>query len=156
MHLPMTDKEALKRLDEQLDDPNCPCTAALAGNHLHLNIVKDKQKIWSPHLNLEVTGEDEGATIHGHFGPRPDIWTLVMAFYAISGFVTLMGLLFAVAQWSLDMPMWSLWIVAGGITLGIVVYLLALAGQALSHTQMESMLKYVQKASGSKETIHIH
>ena len=97
----------------------------LAGNHLHLNIARNAQRIWSPHLNLEIVGDEEKATILGHFGPRPDIWSLAIGLYCISIFVGSMGLLFAASQWMLGMSLCSLWFVVGSVILGLAVYILA-------------------------------
>ncbi|MEZ4700459.1 MAG: hypothetical protein R2834_09020 [Rhodothermales bacterium] len=153
MRVPFSATETLDRLKDRLDRDECPCTGTLAGNHLHLNMRPLLQKIWSPHLNLEVVGDRPGAIINGHFGPRPDIWTLVMALYAISGFLVLMGLLFAASQWMLDMTPSALWLVAGAVVLGGVVYGLALAGQVLSQDQMEMLLRYVREAVGADAVV---
>ena len=148
LRVPFSASEAIERLDAQLKKSVCPCTGELAGNHLHLNICRQEQRIWSPHLNLEIVDNEGGATIHGHFGPRPDIWTLAMALYAICGFLALMGLMFAFSQWSLGMATWSLWVVGGSVSLGLLVYGLALVGQVLSQDQMDTLLHYVEEAEG--------
>ncbi|MFK7847564.1 MAG: hypothetical protein AB8G77_19895 [Rhodothermales bacterium] len=148
MHVPFSASEALNRLHEGLSVSGSKCSGRLAGNHIYLNINRAEQRIWSPQLNLEVNGEDTGAIIHGHFGPRADIWTLVMALYAISTFIILMGLLFAASQWMLGMPVWALWPVGGALLLGITVYILALIGQGLSQDQMKMLLSYVQEVEG--------
>ena len=153
MHVPFSASEALTRLSNRLDAPGSPCTGNLAGNHIHLNMIRNEQRIWSPQLNLEVTGDDTGATIHGHFGPRSDIWTFVMALYAISAFIALMGLLFAASQWMLGMPAWALWPVLGAILLGITAYTLALIGQILSQDQMMVLLSYVKEAEGVNDIV---
>lgn len=153
MHVPFSATEALKRLSEGLHVSDCLCTGILAGNHLHLSMNRTERRIWSPQLTLEVTGDDTGATIHGHFGPRSDIWTFVMALYAISAFIALMGLLFAASQWMLGMPAWALWPVGGAMLLGIIVYVLALTGQILSQDQMRLLLNYVKEAEGVEEVV---
>ena len=156
MDVPFSATEALSRLSEGLNVPGCQCTGILAGNHIHLSMNRKERRIWSPQLTLEVTGDDTGATVHGHFGPRSDIWTFVMALYAISGFIALMGLLFAASQWMLGMPAWALWPVGGAILLGIIVYALALAGQILSQDQMRLLLGYVKEVQGVGEVVDKH
>lgn len=148
MHVPCSAPEALKRLSEELTESDSQCTGRLAGNHIHLNIIREEQRIWSPQLNLEVTDEDAGAIIHGHFGPRADIWTFIMALYAMSAFIVLMGLLFAASQWMLGMPTWALWPVGGAVVIGVIVYILALIGQGLSQDQMKVLLSFVEEAEG--------
>lgn len=129
-----------------LEQPECPVTATLAGNHLHLNMHEKVKRIWSPQLNLEIISDPKGSVIHGHFGPRPDIWTLAMALYAISGFAVLMGIMFAISQWLLDMQVWAGWVILGGILLAAIVYILALIGQWLSQDQMDELMAFVQNA----------
>ena len=111
---------------------------------------RDVKRIWSPQLNLEILKNDTGSVIHGHFGPRPDIWTLAMALYAISGFAVLMGIMFALSQWLLNMHIWAGWVVLGGILMAVIVYVLALIGQLLSQDQMNQLLAFVNEAQGNE------
>lgn len=148
MRVPFSSSEALYRLQQKLSHPDGLCIGELAGNQLHLNISPKHQRIWSPHLNLEIKQEDDQAIIYGHFGPRPDIWTLTMALYAIFGFIALMGLMFAASQWMLGMSVWALWVVAGALLMGAIVYILALIGQGLGQDQMTRLLSYVEEAEG--------
>lgn len=143
---PFAVEETIERLTRQSNSADCPFEGTIAGNHMHLNIRKEDQKMWSPHLNLEIVSDATGSIIKGHFGPRPDIWTLVMALYAILGFLALMALMFATAQWMLSMNIWALWIAGGCILLGLAVYFLALAGQGLSQEQMRALLSEVNQA----------
>lgn len=152
MRVPHTTQEAMDRLESCLGSPECDCTGEVAGNHFHLNINRHHQKIWSPHLNLEVQEDGSESVIHGHFGPRSDIWTMVMAIYAICAFVIAMGTLFAISQWILGMSVWAIWPVIGAIVVAGIVYFLALSGQALSQSQMKMLLNFVERAEGVKET----
>ena len=152
MRVPHTTEETLSRLESCLGSPDGGCTGEVAGNHFHLNVNRHLQKIWSPHLNLEVQEDEAGSVIHGHFGPRSDIWTMVMAIYAICAFVIAMGTLFAISQWILGMSAWAIWPVIGAIVIAAVVYFLALSGQVLSQTQMKMLLNFVERAAGVKET----
>jgi len=144
--VPFPVADTIARLVRQGEQTDCPFEGTIAGNHMHLNIRKADQKIWSPHLNLEVLPNAAGSLIKGHFGPRPDIWTLVMALYAICGFLALMAIMFALSQWMLNMPLWSLWIAGGAAGIGIIVYVLALIGQGLSQDQMHTLLSEVKEA----------
>lgn len=152
LRVPFSATEALLRVNSRLKESDCPCTGVSAGNHVHMNICRPHQRIWSPHLNLEVVpANEEGALIHGHFGPRQDIWSLFMALYAIGGFVALMGLMIAASQWSLGMPANALWLVVGGGILAGLVYTLALIGQMLSQEQMAMLLQFVRESQQAAE-----
>lgn len=153
INAPFTVEEILERLTQHSQQEACGYEGTVAGHHVHLNIRKSEQRIWSPHLNLEVLPGTTGSLIKGHFGPRPDIWTLVMALYAIFGFLALMALMFAVSQWMLGMPAWALWIVGGAVGLGLGVYALALTGQALSQDQMQALLEEVENAVGVEHSV---
>ncbi len=148
LRVPLSPPKVLDRLNECLARPDSPCVGARAGNHLHLKIRKADRRIWSPHLNLEITPQPEtdrkASVIHGHFGPRADIWTLIVALYAILGFVGVVGLIFGLSQWMLKMPLTAFWVSGAALVLGGIVYALALTGQILSQGQMNQLLTYVQ------------
>ena len=146
LQVPFPPREVIDRLTAQSKRADCPFEGTIAGNHMHLNIRRKDQKVWSPHLNLEVLPDATGARIKGHFGPRSDIWTLVMALYAVFGFVVLMSLMFAASQWMLGMDAWAFWITGIALFMGVVVYILALTGQAFSQDQMRTLLISVEQA----------
>ncbi len=148
MRVPYPASETLDRLNEKLAAQDCMCKGEVAGNHFHLNITKNLQHIWSPHLNLEVIDDGSESIIHGHFGPRSDIWTMFMAIYAICGFIFFMGLFFLLSQWMLGMQPWALWPVIGAVIIAVAVYFFALSGQALSQEQMQMLLGFVEDAEG--------
>ena len=152
MHVPLMPGIVLEHITRSLNAPDCPCTGEIAGNHIHLNMNHEEQRLWSPHLNLELQKDGAGTNIHGHFGPRSDIWTLAMALYAISGFIATMGLLFGVSQSMLGMSPYAFWFVAGAALLALVVYLLALTGQKLSQNQMNTLFRYVETVANNNQT----
>ena len=153
MHAPRSTADVLDRLSRLIEGPNKTIIGAKAGNHFHLNFSKTDQQLWSPHLGLEIEDHTEGTLIKGHFGPRADIWTLVVALYASTGFIACMALLFAFSQWALGMNPWSLWIAGGAALVGLIVYILALTGQSLSQKQMKELLRLVEDATGA-EVVH--
>ena len=154
MHVARPSIEVVSSLSALIDGPNKRIIGAKAGNHFHLNFNKSNQRLWSPHLGLEIEHMRGGTLIKGHFGPRADIWTLVMALYAITGFVGFMALLFGISQWMLGMNPWSLWIAGGAIGIGMIVYALALAGQSLSQKQMAELLGLVEQVTGGEVIRH--
>ena len=151
MQVPHTTSEALARMNRRLAEPENSCVGETAGNHIYLKINNHLRRIWSPQLNLEVIDDDAGSIIHGHFAPRSDIWTLVVAIYAMSAFTVAMGLLFAASQWMLNMEAWAIWPVLGALVVSLIVYILALIGQKLSEDQMQMLLHYVEEAEGVRE-----
>ncbi len=163
MHVQAAASDSLGRLKDKLKGSKCPCTGEIAGNHIHLNICKPEQKIWSPHLNLEVTesehegqGDGESETnIRGHFGPRADVWTFVMALYAISVCGVIFGSIYAFSQQSLGSPVTGWKLVIASAILGAVVYGLSLTGQRLAQDQMRILLNYVRDAVGRENTTDV-
>lgn len=153
INVPFPVEETIERLTQHAGKDDRSFESTIAGRHLHLNIRSRERRIWSPHLNLEVLSSPAGSLVKGHFGPRSDIWTLVMALYAICGFLVVMGLLFAASQWMLGMTAWAFWIVAGALVVVVIVYILALIGQAFSQDQMHALLSEVEEAIGAEHSI---
>lgn len=78
--------ESLKSMEEilmaahQLKAISKPsCTVRIVDEHIWLGIMKKEQKIYSPHLHIELAkGEGNTTHINAKFGPDPALWTLFM------------------------------------------------------------------------------
>lgn len=137
---------ALQQLRARLDAPDAPCHGAFYGAHVVLTVPPQAQHYWSPQLSLDVERRDGRTHLHGLFAPRPAVWTLFVALYAMAGFGGLVGVLFGLSQWGLDQPAHALWAVPAALVLAGVAYGLALVGQRLGASQMRLLRTFLDDA----------
>ena len=130
--------DILARIKERLTETDCPCTGAIAGKHVHLRVCKQRRKLWSPFLSVDVEPHPDGAQLRGHFGPHPDVWTFFMALYAVLGFSSVVAVIFAYSQWLLGNPPSALWVVPIAVVLAAIIYGLALTGQRVDGEEAEA------------------
>jgi hypothetical protein len=115
-------------------------------NHIIINVPPSQAHFWSPQLSLDLESRDGGTLIRGLYSPRPSVWTMFMALYAMVGFGGLIGLFFGVSQWSLGMNAYGLWSGPAAAVLGGCVYSLALVGQWLSQDQIAALQSFAEGA----------
>ena len=148
--------QALELIADRISRPGSPCEGSVLGRHVHLNVQAGERRLWSPHLYFDVVGDGQGSAgsiIRGRFGPRADVWTLIVALYAVSGFVATMAVLFAISQVLLDNPPTALWAVLLALITSSLLYLLAWIGQRLSADQMKMMKEFIGEAVGSDRVL---
>jgi len=122
---------------------------AIRGHHVEIKIPRRDHHFWSPQLNLEVHPQGEGARIEALFSPRPDIWTLFIALYAVAGFGTFLGGIFGSSQMILDQPPVGFWGVPASLLGAGVVFGASLFGQQLAQEQMERLHRMLTEALAS-------
>lgn len=119
---------------------------SIQGNHVQISVPKADRHLWSPWLNLEVQGTDEGCRLEGRFAPHPGAWTLYLAGFAIFIFSGLGLLMFGMSQWVADQTPTALWGVPVTIVATGLLYGLAFIGQGITSRQMGAMRNFVQEA----------
>jgi hypothetical protein len=115
-------------------------------NHAILSVPEKQEHFWSPQLTLDFETADGGTLIRGLYSPRPSVWTMFMAMYAMVGFGGLIGLFFGASQWSLGMNATGLWSVPAALVLAGCVYLLSMLGQWLSRDQITALRSFAEGA----------
>ena len=120
-------------------------------NHAILSVPPREEKFWSPQLSIDFESQNGGTLIRGLYSPRPSVWTMFMAMYAIVGFGGLIGVFFGASQWSLGMNAYGLWSAPVSLVLAGGVYLLARMGQWLSRDQISALRSFAEGALQSCE-----
>jgi len=138
--------DLIEGIRTRLDQATTPVNGQIAGTHIHLRVPRPEQRIWSPHLYIEIVPTESGSLLLGHFGPHPDVWTFVVALYAILGFVGTVGLIFGGSQWMLGTPPVAMWVAPVAIVLAAVLYVLSLIGQHLGHDQMRQLRAFIEES----------
>lgn len=88
--------EEIKELfDKALSEPNAPVTGKVHPGYASFFIPVREQHYWSTQLAVTLEKRENGTHIRGLYGPKPLVWTMLIFFYAIIGFasivVTIMG-----------------------------------------------------------------
>ena len=147
LDLPFEGKEAIERLQVELDKPGCPCVGMVADLQLHfdLRMPKPERHLWSPALGGYFEDREEGgSTLHGLIGPNPSTWTAV----AFSYLALFTGILFLLTlggvQIFLENNPWGLY-TAGFLALLVGVnWLIAQAGQKMAADQTALLRHFLE------------
>ena len=137
--------EVKERIRNGLAENKDKCTGKIVDNHIILKIPSHQQHYWSPQLTLEIGSQDGQTLIRGLYGPKPSVWTMFVFFYSGIGFLTMLGVIFGLAQMMLKMNPYGLWAlpVGGGILIGL--FLISKVGQRLSNDQMHQLKEFLDK-----------
>lgn len=135
-----------------------------AGNCIEFRIDKVDQRFWSPHLSVMVSaGDAEGhqnptgpdhSKLFCRFSPRPEIWTMFMAIYAVIIGVIFICSVYGYVQWILgDSPL-ALLVVPLGVCTILLMHAGSKVGQKLSTDQMHILSRRltlaVERAGGGQ------
>ncbi len=137
---------AADRLSAALEQVDAPCRGRVFGGHAVLYVLDREERVWSPFLSLDLVGHPEGTLVRGLFGPKPSVWSLFMAAYAICGFLAVFASGFAFAQWSIGKPPWALAVFPLAALGALATYALARYGQQRGRDQMDRLRGFLDDA----------
>ena len=131
-------------LRNRLDDNPQNVEGSFSRKHGTLRVCREKQRFWSPCLDLTIVPADEhspqspGADVEvtkvwGTFSPRPEIWVGFVFAIGVCCVVSLIAVLFAIAQMMIGESPWAMVVPPVAILLAIGIYASALVGQGLNH-----------------------
>jgi hypothetical protein len=146
LRAPLPRAALVERLELALDEPGVGCIGIVTGRHLDLMIHPDARRAWSPRMDLELLDEGSETLMIGRIGPHPDVWSLFLFFYALSGFALIGGLMLGLSQWLIGQPPWGLWLVLLGASTSGLAYLAAFTGQRLGRPQMTVLRRFLEAA----------
>jgi hypothetical protein len=98
-----TEKEVV--LNSFSKHPKKPFIVKQSGDHVFIRFDEEHTNFWSPQLHLEVL-EDSAteSSIHGLFGPNPNLWTLFMFLHFGIATVFIIFGIWGYSNWSLQEP----------------------------------------------------
>lgn len=142
--------EVRRRIEERLEEPGCPVEGRVFNSSAVLRMLPAARHFWSPHFEIGFEeAPDGGSMLQGIFGPRPAVWSILVAAYAAIGFLGVMGVTFGISQWMLGYPPWVLWSGPAALLLALVVYGVARIGRRLGYDQMVVQLTWVENVTGA-------
>jgi len=139
VELPLPADEAIVRIRHGLDTPELRETTMAAGRHAEFHVEVSERKVWSPRLTVRIEEALDGATLHGRFSPRADVWTGFMFVYFLVVFLILFGATLGyVQQVSVETP-WGYWAIPVGLAVIAGIHGLSYLGQRKAGEQMREL-----------------
>ncbi|MCG8474271.1 MAG: hypothetical protein MI784_02150 [Cytophagales bacterium] len=145
--------EALRNILSDALESSAICEGVVQPHFVLLTVPVKDRHFWSPQLSLKFEETPEGTVIRGHYGPRPNIWTLFAFSYLAIGILGVFLLMYLFSRWSLDMPLdflWALPVLGGG---ALFLYVLAQFGQKIGAAQMFALHHFFEETISDK--VHI-
>ena len=147
IELPMASQEALQILQDQLNQPGCPCVGMVAELQLHydLRVPKQERHLWSPSLSGHFEDQKDGSSVlHGLIGPNPSAWTAIAFSYLACGTGILFLLTLGGVQLFLDKNPWAFWASLILVVFMIIAWLTAQAGQKVAAPQTAALRHFLE------------
>jgi hypothetical protein len=138
------DGKCFQRLEKLLAEDEAPYTGQVLREHAFIQLPREQRSMLSPYLNLNIREEESQCTLIGRFTPHPHVWTGFMAIYGILAMIGLCGLMYGLAQMTVDETPWGLWAVPFCLGLIAFVYGAAIIGQGLTADEMYRMRAYIE------------
>jgi len=142
--VPHTVEDVIDRISTAIEENRTRCRGSILGSTIEVGVPPDERHFWSPQFSLQVEAHADGAIIFGRIGPQPQVWTMLVAGYAVFGFSSLFALFFAYSQWRLAQPMWAMWLVGLGLLFTAMVYGTARVGQRLGADQTDYLCHFIR------------
>lgn len=137
-----------ERIRQHLAKEETPCQGKVYQGYVSLFLPREEQHFWSPQLSLTLEETDYGSHLRGLYGPRPNVWTMFVFFYALVGFAALVIAIIGLSRYNLGMSAGILWWVP---ILGLIfgsIYYASRTGQKLGHDQLDTLHNFLAEATG--------
>ncbi len=141
--------EVMDRLRRRLRE-DAACHGISVGDHAELFLPPGSRRAWSPWLSVTVETGKAGVVLRGRFSPHPAAWTLVMFLIFLGSFAAFVGLVWGLAQWSLDQTPWALLAVPVAVAAIAGVVAAARTGQRLAAGDMEALRAGLERLVGAR------
>lgn len=160
VELPVAPESAVAKLRQSISGDDLRGRAQSAGNCFDFYVEEDARRFWSPHLSVQISGLDasgertqfddsttsDRSELFCRFSPRPEIWTMFMAIYAMILGLTFMGTIYAYVQWHMGDRPWAILCIPIGAVIIAGMHAASLVGQRLSSDQMEILKARLERA----------
>lgn len=141
-HLILVDK-----FKEIKKDINQKYISKVVQNYILMDIPDDKNKFWSPQLELRVEPIDENISeLKCLFGPKGIVWTFFMFLHFICAGVFFIFFVITYASWTLKKAyLLPLSICISMILVWITLYIIGRIGKKLAQSQMKELRNYLNQ-----------
>ena len=135
--VPVETGDLLARVKRMFAESSFRDVAKTASMCIDYTIELADRRFWSPHLSIHVSPTETGSQLHCRFAPRPEIWTMFMAFYFVVLILMFGATIYAYVQWWMGDTVWALLMIPIGCLVIASLHLVSQIGQSLSSDQME-------------------
>lgn len=111
-----------------------------------VRLRKDKNKYWAPQLQIRWEVDEDNPkyiVVRGIIGPRPNVWTLFMFFYGLSGALLLTLGTFSISEYYVTGSSNWIWSIPFAVILGFGTYLTTKIGQKIAKKHIECINNFV-------------
>lgn len=122
---------------------------------IKLTCPKKDRHYWTPVLSLSFEQEKDGTLIRGLIGPNDKVWTMFSFFYFATGFIGVVGSIFALVQWQLHDTLAFIFIIPLTIALLSTIFYTSKFGKKQAHTQMLHLLRFLRKAVDDTDCVRV-
>jgi hypothetical protein len=127
---------------------DAPWTGRGARQHVYIEL--ERRSLFSPTLDVHLWPDDDGGTrLRGKVGPHPELWTALVASYAVCAAVAISGASYAMAQFTLGWPLTALWFVALGAAGAAVLWAAAWMGRRAAADDIPRLLAALDDLAAS-------
>lgn len=138
--------QIMKALQKQSLDSKALHWRTVSG-HIVINLPREEQHYWSPHLDVNLEKREEGGTtVRILAGPAPAVWTMVMFFYALCILMFLGGLILGYSQYMLDKPASWFRLIPISVVLAGLLWGIGLIGKKMGRSQTRQLIYFLEKA----------
>lgn len=134
--VPCHPQKAFEKFRLRLQQPDCAFEGTVLDTFISVTVKASARHYWSPVLTVQSESVHGGTRLRGHYGPHPNVWTLLLAVAAAILFSGIFVLMYACAQLLLGQAPWGLLAVPLTLILLGALYGIALLGQWRAHDQM--------------------
>ena len=138
-------RATLGAVREGLAQPDSPFIGDVLATHAYLRLPRDRRSLLSPNLNLQLLEERGEVSLRGSFTPHPSVWMGFMAVFFTLGMIGLAGLMYGLAQLTVDETPWAMAATPVCLALIAFVYGGAFVGQGLVQDEMYAMRAWVEQ-----------
>lgn len=139
---PLKQEKLVELLKNHLSKDENKTHGSCLKNHATINLPKNKQHIWSPHLGLDFEETPTGTLIKGAFGPKPSIWLFFMFIYITCGFIIIFGATIGFSQYTMNKTPYGFYPIPICLIISIGVYLGSRYGKIKSKPQMVDLMNF--------------
>jgi hypothetical protein len=149
--VPCHPQKAFEKFRLRLQQPQCQFEGTVLDTFIHVTVKPEARHYWSPVLMVQARDVEEGTLLHGHFGPHPYVWTLLLAIGASMGLLGLFVAMYGCAQVILEQPPWALLAIPASVLGMALVYGISLIGQWRAHEQMLQLKSFFDVSICARE-----
>lgn len=98
--VPCHPQKAFEKFRLRLQQPECPFEGTVLETFISVTVKPKDRHYWSPVLTVQSRAVEGGTRLQGHYGPHPNVWTLLLALTATICFTGVFATIYGCAQCS--------------------------------------------------------